>query len=61
MNTFLYKILSRHVTRDLTGFAEHLQIVTTNNYDSLTELQTPNTTETMAHIKPSQFSLAVAW
>jgi hypothetical protein len=39
---------------------EHLQNVTTNNYDSLSELHTPNTTVTRAHLKSSQSSLAVA-
>jgi hypothetical protein len=32
------------------GFIEHLQNVTTNNYNSLTELLTPNITVTTAHI-----------
>jgi hypothetical protein len=44
-----------------TGFIEHLQNVTTNNYDSLTELHTPKITVTTAHIRSSQSSLAVAW
>jgi hypothetical protein len=35
--------------------------VTTNNYDSLTELHTPKFAVTTAHIKSSQSSLAVAW
>jgi hypothetical protein len=43
------------------GFIEHLQNVTTNNYDSLTELHTPKITVTTANIKFSQFSIAVAW
>jgi hypothetical protein len=43
------------------GFIEHLQNVTTNNYDNLTELHTPKITVTIAHIKSSQYSLAVAW
>jgi hypothetical protein len=38
-----------------------LTLVTTNNYDSLTELQTPNITVTTAHIKSYQSSLAVGW
>jgi hypothetical protein len=38
-----------------------LTLVTTNNYDSLTELHTTNTTVTTAHIKSSHSSLAVAW
>jgi hypothetical protein len=42
------------------GFLEHLN-VTTNNYDSLTELHTPKITVTTAHIKSSLSSLAVAW
>jgi hypothetical protein len=33
------------------GFIGHLQNVTTNNYDSLTELHTPEVTVTTAHIK----------
>jgi hypothetical protein len=43
------------------GFIKHLQNVTTNKYDSLTELHTPKTTVTTAHITSSQSSLAVAW
>jgi hypothetical protein len=43
------------------GFIEHLQNVTTNNYDSPTELHTPNATLTTAYTKSSHFSLAVAW
>jgi hypothetical protein len=39
------------------GFSEHLQYVTTNNYDSLTELHTPKITT--ARIKSSQSSLTV--
>jgi hypothetical protein len=38
-----------------------LTLVTTNNYDSLAELQTPKITITTAHIKSSQSSLVVAW
>jgi hypothetical protein len=38
-----------------------LTLVTTNNYDSLTELQTPKITVTTTRIKCSQSSLAVAW
>jgi hypothetical protein len=41
-------------------FIEHLEKVTTNNYDSLTELHTPKITVTTARIKFSQSSLAVA-
>jgi hypothetical protein len=37
-----------------------LTFVTTNNYDSLTELHIPNITVTAAHMS-SQSSLAVAW
>jgi hypothetical protein len=37
------------------------QLVTTNNYDSLTELHTPKITVTTAHIKSSQSSVAVAY
>jgi hypothetical protein len=43
------------------GFTEHSHNVTTNNYDSLTELHTPSITVTTAHIKSSQSSIAVAW
>jgi hypothetical protein len=38
-----------------------LRHVTTNNYDSLTELHNRKITVSTAHIKFSQFSLAVAW
>jgi hypothetical protein len=38
-----------------------LTLVTTNNYDSLTEIHTPNITVTIAHIKSSQSSITVAW
>jgi hypothetical protein len=46
------------------GYTEHLQNVTTNNYDSLTELHTPKITIITAHIKYPPFalsSLVVAW
>jgi hypothetical protein len=46
------------------GFTEHLQNITTNNNDSLTELHTPKITVTTAYIKFSQFAIpspAVAW
>jgi hypothetical protein len=36
-------------------------LVTTNSYDSLTELHTTKITVTTAHIKSSQSSLAVTW
>jgi hypothetical protein len=36
------------------GFTEHLQNMTINNYDSLTEICTPNITLTAAHIKSPQ-------
>jgi hypothetical protein len=42
-------------------FIKHSQNVTTNNYDSVTELHTPKITVTAAHIKSSQSSVAVAW
>jgi hypothetical protein len=35
------------------GIIEHLQKVTTNNYDSLTELNTPKRIITTAHIMSS--------
>jgi hypothetical protein len=38
-----------------------LTVVTTNNYDSLTELHTSKFTVTTAHIKSSQSSLSVVW
>jgi hypothetical protein len=38
-----------------------LALVTTNNYDSLTELHTPKITVTETHIKSSQCLLAVVW
>jgi hypothetical protein len=37
-----YFMLSRDRFGLIIGFTEHLQNVTTNNYDSLTELHTPN-------------------
>jgi hypothetical protein len=43
------------------GFIDHLRIVTTSNYNSLTELRTPNITVTTAHIKYSLSSLDVSW
>jgi hypothetical protein len=42
-------------------FIEHLQNVTTNNYDSLTEIHTPKITVTTAHIKSCRSLAAVAW
>jgi hypothetical protein len=42
-------------------FTEHLQNVTTNNYESFTKLHTPKITVTTAHIKSSESSLAVVW
>jgi hypothetical protein len=46
------------------GFIETLPNVTTSNYDSLTELHSPEITVTTAHMKFSQFarsSVVVAW
>jgi hypothetical protein len=40
----------------VTAFIEHLQNVTTNNYDSLTELHTPKIIATAARIKSSVFT-----
>jgi hypothetical protein len=40
------------------GFIELLHNVTTNNYDSIVELHTPNITVTTGHIKSS---LVVVW
>jgi hypothetical protein len=42
-------------------FIGHLQNVTTNSYDILTELRIPKIAVTAAHMKSSQSSLAVAW
>jgi hypothetical protein len=42
------------------GFIEHIQTVTSNNYNNLIELHTPKMTVTTAHIKSSQSSLAAA-
>jgi hypothetical protein len=42
----------------------HLQNVTTNNYNSYTELHTPNITVTTSHTKSSQFAVllpVVSW
>jgi hypothetical protein len=38
-----------------------LTLVTTNKYDSLTELHIPKATITTAHMKSTESSLAVAW
>jgi hypothetical protein len=43
----------------IIGFIGHLENITTNNYDSLTELHTPKVTVITAHIKSYQSSLAV--
>jgi hypothetical protein len=43
------------------GFIEHLQNVTANNYNSLTELEIPKITVTTTHVKSSQGLLAVVW
>jgi hypothetical protein len=43
------------------GFIEHLQIVTTSNYSSLTGLHIPNITGTTAHIKASVYNLTFNW
>jgi hypothetical protein len=49
-------ILSRdRVTIDGVWIIDHLQILITSNYNSLTELCTPNVTVTTAHIKSSVF------
>jgi hypothetical protein len=45
----------------MIGFIELLQNVTTNNYDSLTELHTPKITVTTADMKSSQSFLAITW
>jgi hypothetical protein len=43
-----------------SGLLTRWQNVTTNNYDSLTDIQTPKITVTTAHIKSSQSFLVVA-
>jgi hypothetical protein len=43
------------------GIYWKLTLITTNNYNSLTELHTPEITVITAHIKSSQSLLAVAW
>jgi hypothetical protein len=43
------------------GFTGHLQNVTANNYDSLTELHTLKIIVATAQIKFSESSQAVAW
>jgi hypothetical protein len=43
------------------GFIDHLKIVTTSNYNSITELHIPNIPVTTAHIKSSLSSLVVSW
>jgi hypothetical protein len=45
----------------VTGFSDHLQVVTTNYYNSLTELHVPNITVTTAHIKYSLHSPTSNW
>jgi hypothetical protein len=44
----------------MIGFIVRLQNVTTNNYDSLTELHISKITVITAHMKSSQSSLDVA-
>jgi hypothetical protein len=54
-------IMSRDWVYCRRGFGLVIQqIITTNDYDSLTELNTPKITATTAHIKSSQASLVVA-
>jgi hypothetical protein len=46
------------------GFTEHLQNVITSNYDSFTDLHTPQITVTTARMKCSRFAMSspvVAW
>jgi hypothetical protein len=43
------------------GFTDHLQVVTTNNYNTIANLHTPNITVTTAHIKSFQSSLIFSW
>jgi hypothetical protein len=38
-----------------------LTLVTTNNYNSLSELHVSKSTVTITQTKSSQFSLAIAW
>jgi hypothetical protein len=42
----------------MAGYTEHLQKVTTNNYDNVTEIQSPMITVTTAYIKSSQFHVS---
>jgi hypothetical protein len=58
-----FQVVSVTIDGDWTGNRIYwtLTLVTTNNYDSLTELRTPNITITSAHIKSSKSSIAVAW
>jgi hypothetical protein len=43
------------------GFIDHLQIVTTNDYNSLAGLRILKITATAAYIKSSMSSLVVSW
>jgi hypothetical protein len=57
-------VTSRVVTLDwfwITGFINRVWIVTTNNYNSFTELHIPNITVTTAHINSSEYSLVMSW
>jgi hypothetical protein len=44
----------------ITGFTEHIKLVTTSNYNRLTNLHTPKIAATTAHIKSSMTSLIIA-
>jgi hypothetical protein len=55
-----YEVLYHvNIVKRLSAY-RHLQIVTTNNYDSLTDLHTTTITVTTSYMS-SQSSLAVAW
>jgi hypothetical protein len=45
----------------ITRFIDHLWIVTISNYESLTEIYTPNATVYIAQIKSHQSSLVISW
>jgi hypothetical protein len=52
---------ARKVTIDGVWIGNRMYSTVTERNYSLTELHTPKVTVTIAHIKYSQFSLAVAW
>jgi hypothetical protein len=46
--------------RLIIGFTGHLRNVTTNNYDSITELPIPKTTVTTSRINSFQFAVFIS-